>query len=179
MIDNNIIVVTNEKYIVDQYLGDIYRSTHYIVPEICEVNEEPTLERALKMQSAWEYVQDGVSMTQCTIDTMTLDTTKILRIPFEGLVHVIVRDRYINNEGARYILVSIKEQHPTQLVPLELYDLYLDGRRAPRTELFSEWFEQIDSNMLLGENFDVIYNMALENEVTHMSEFTKLLLLSI
>ena len=176
-----ILVVTNEPFIAESYLESSlykYKDIRLDVLKNIPVGDTPSYENGLNYLAIWEEHYNDLSadisykFNNGVIDQTNAFDARLIKIPFEGLAYLVMRDRKIKGTYKRYIILTIKEKNPTQLDILNLYDFKLDGRHNLSLDKLDEYYEKyVENNVLLSDIFNPVENLVRTNKIPHLSEF--------
>lgn len=183
--DYTILVVTNESSIVEQYLEGgiyLYKNISLTVNEPIPVGDTPNLNNALEYLSIWEeHYNDIPNNLSYKFNNGIKDIDngfkyRLVKIPFEGLAYIVMRDRKKKAVNNRYIILYMKEKNKSKMEELYLYDYKIDSRFNLNLDNLTEYYNKyVENNILLSDVYDPIENMVKANEIQHVSEFIEFL----
>ena len=163
----NVIVVTNEPSIVDRYMSDLYKKSNInvcpIVEKVNSFNE--------RLICSWVDEENDTRITKGIFKPVESDNINIFKVPFSGFAYLVAYNRYYNLTEDKNIVISIKENIPNPITPREKYHLFLDGKFNITTHIIEECFSLNNSNSLLSEDYDFIFEWLKEEKILFVSEF--------
>lgn len=174
-----ILVITNEPKIADMYFEKNIYSQKNILLDVLEpipIGDAPTYEISTKYLAIWEdHYNDIGSNISYKFNNSIEDIDngfkyRLIKIPFEGLAYLVLRDRKIKAYNNRYIILYIKERTNSRLDTLCLYDFKIDGRFDISLDMINEYCNKyVEHNILMADIFNPVVDLVNKNNIPHIS----------
>ena len=163
----DIFIVTNDTYVTDKCLYNLYEAK-----DMNAVSSSPILDEwTTSYDSCWQDIVNGEPVEKGCMRSHG-QNYNIYRVPLAGLIYTTAYTRKQNETDRRIMILSVKEANQTPLVTLEKYHVLFDTRFIPPITFFRRWFEDAESNSLLSSDYDFLLEMA-DKGIAGLSKYYK------
>lgn len=161
---NVILAVTNERFIAESFFSQFYPNNilQKILPNIGKSSGNVFAE--------WKTIVNGEEQNNwIPEDILTLDFN-IVYVPYQGLAYIVHRERELNRIDDRFVIATMKETYQTPVITKELFNIILDTKYKSGFSIFRELFADMNSNILLGPDFDIVIDEIMNGDIALLSD---------
>ena len=161
----DVLIVTNEPEICDAYFSRLYR-TNLDIKKIENIPGGLTSGYVAQ----WKELDENGKTYLMGAPDETFNGIRFFRIPFAGFIYALKRARDEQRVDDRVLIVSVKEQVPTQLFSKKLFNLFINSAQKIRLDIFADSLDVMDSNHLLSSWYDDILEEAAQGLVPMVAD---------